>query len=300
MVTDYKKKLSGVFTPNTTPFLNEEVAYDKIAENIERYNQTKLKGYMPLGSNGEFRSLTDEESIKIIDVYQKYMLPEKTLIAGVMRESARATIEFIKKIADKGVDFATILLPHYFVTSMADEALIKYYTTIADQSPIPIMMYNAPKFTAGLLISTHLVSVLAKHPMIAGMKDTSKEDISIYVNAVPKGANFYVLAGTINKLYAGLKIGAIGGVVSMADYLPAMCCKLQELFYAGKVKEAEKLDVYARELSSNAAGKHEVAGVKAAMDLLGYYGGNPRIPLLPLNDEQKAELKVVFEKEGLL
>jgi 4-hydroxy-2-oxoglutarate aldolase len=145
-----------------------------------------------------------------------------------------------------------------------------------------------------------MVSVLAKHPMIAGMKDTSKEDISIYVNAIPKGANYYVLAGTINKLYAGLKIGAIGGVVSMADYLPAMCCKLQELFYAGKVKEVEKLDVYARELSSNAAGKHEVAGVKAAMDLLGYYGGNPRIPLLPLNDEQKAELKVVLEKEGLL
>ena len=300
MDTNYKEKLSGVFTPNATPFLNEEVAYDKIAENIKRYNQTELKGYMPLGSNGEFRSLTDEESIKIIDVYQKYMSPEKTLIAGVMRESAKATIEFIKKIADKGVNFATILLPHYFVKSMTDEALINYYTTIADQSPIPIMMYNAPKFTAGLLISTDLVSVLAKHPNIAGMKDTSKEDISIYVNAVPKGANFYVLAGTINKLYAGLKVGAIGGVVSMADYLPAMCCKLQKLFELGKMEEAEKLDVYARELSSNAAGKHEVAGVKAAMDLLGYYGGNPRIPLLPLNDKQKAELKAVLEKEGLL
>jgi len=204
MDTDYKKKLSGVFTPNVTPFLNEEVAYDKIVENIEQYNQTKLKGYMPLGSNGEFRSLTDEESIKIIDVYQKYISPEKTLIAGVMRESAKATIEFIKKIIDKGVDFGTILLPHYFVKCMTEEALIKYYITIADQSPIPIMMYNAPKFTAGLLISPHMVSVLAEHPNIAGMKDTSKEDISIYVNAVPKGANFYVLAGTINKLYAGL------------------------------------------------------------------------------------------------
>jgi len=300
MGTDYKKKLSGVFTPNTTPFLNEEVAYDKIAKNIERYNQTKLKGYMPLGSNGEFRSLTDEESIKIIDVYQKYMSPEKTLIAGVMRESAKATIEFIKKIADKRVDFATILAPHYFVKNMTDEALIKYYTTIADQSPIPTMMYNAPKFAANLVFSTNLVSVLAEHPNIVGMKDTSKEDISIYVNAVPKGANFYVLAGTINKLYAGLKIGAIGGVVSMSDYLPAMCCKLQALFDMGKIKEAEKLDVYARGLSSNAAGKHGVAGVKAAMDLLGYYGGNPRIPLLPLNDEQKGELKAVLEKEGLL
>jgi 4-hydroxy-2-oxoglutarate aldolase len=300
MATDYKKKLSGVFTPNVTPFLNEEVSYDKIAENIERYNQTKLKGYMPLGSNGEFRSLTDEESIKIIDVYQKYISPEKTLITGVMRESAKATIEFIKKIADKRVDFATILPPHYFIKYMTDEALIKYYTTIADQSPVPIMIYNAPKFAANLVFSTNLVSVLAEHPNIVGMKDTSKEDISIYVNAVPKGANFYVLAGTINKLYAGLKVGAIGGVVSMSDYLPDMCCKLQELFELGKIKEAEKLDVYARELSSKAAGKYGVAGVKAAMDLLGYFGGDPRIPLLPLNNEQKARLKAVLEKEGLL
>ena len=297
---DYKKKLSGVFTPNMTSFLNEEVTYDKIAENIERYNQTKLKGYMPLGSNGEFRSLTDDESIKVIDVYQKYISPEKTLIAGVMRESAKATIEFIKKIKDKGVDFATILPPHYFVKYMTEEALIKYYSKIADQSPIPIMMYNAPEFTAGLLITPHMISVLAEHPTIAGMKDTSKEDISIYVDAVPKGSNFYVLAGTINKLFAGLKVGAVGGVVSMANYLPDMCCKLQELFCAGKIEEAEKLDVYSRELSKNAAGKYGVAGVKAAMDLLGYYGGNPRIPLLPLNDEEKAGLKAVLEKEGLL
>ena len=288
MGTDYKEKLSGVFTPNVTPFLNEEVAYDKIAGNIERYNQTKLKGYMPLGSNGEFRSLTDEESIKIIDVYQKHIAPGKTLIAGVMRESAKATIEFIKSIADKGVDFATILAPHYFVNYMTDEALIKYYTKIADQSPIPVMIYNAPKFAGGLVFSTNLVSVLAEHPNIAGMKDTSKEDISIYVNALPKAANFYVLAGTI------------GGVVSMADYLPDMCCKLQELFELWKIEEAEKLDVYARKLSSNAAGKYGVAGVKAAMDLLGYFGGNPRIPLLPLNNEQKAELEAVLKKEGLL
>jgi 4-hydroxy-2-oxoglutarate aldolase len=300
MITDYKKKLSGVFTPNTTPFLNEEVAYDKIAENIERYNQTKLKGYMPLGSNGEFRSLTDEESIKIIDVYQKYMSPEKTLIAGVMRESAKATIEFIKKITDKGVDFATILAPHYFVKYMTDEALIKYYTTIADQSPVPIMIYNAPKFAGGLVFSKNLVSVLAAHPKIVGMKDTSKEDISIYVNAIPKDANFFVLAGTINKLLLALKAGGIGGVVSMADYLPDICCKLQELYEIGDMEEAEKLDVYARGLSSNAAGEHGVAGVKAAMDLLSYYGGNPRIPLLPLNDKQKVDLKGVLEKEGLL
>ena len=301
MDTNYKDKLSGVFPPCMTIFNeNEEVAYDKIAKNIERYNQTKLKGYMPLGSNGEFRSLNDEESVKIIGVYEKYRAKGKTLIAGVARESAKTTIEFIKKIADKGVDFATILPPYYFVNFMTDDALIKYYTTIADQSPIPVMMYNAPKFSAGLTYSTHLVSVLAMHPNIAGLKDTSKENISVYINAVPKGANYYVLAGTIEKFYNGLVAGAIGGVLSIANYLPDMCCKLQELYKSGNLEEAQKLDVYARQLSKNAAGDYGVAGVKAAMDLLGYYGGNPRVPVLPMNDKAKAELKAVLEKEGLL
>jgi 4-hydroxy-2-oxoglutarate aldolase len=301
MGRNYKEKLSGIFPPNMTIFdENEEVDYGKIAANIERYNQTKLKGYMPLVSNGEFRSLTDEESIKIIEVYQKYKGKDKVLIAGVMRESAKATVEFIKKITDKGVDFGTILSPHYFVKFMTDEALIKYYTMIADQAPIPIMMYNAPKFTGGLVFSTNVVTVLAEHPNIAGMKDTSSEDISLYVNAVPEGANFYVMAGTINKFYAGLKAGAIGGVISMANYVPEMCCTLQEIYEAGNIEEAEKMDVYMRELSKNAAGKFGVAGVKAAMDFLGYHGGNPRLPLLPLDDEKKAALKVVLEKEGVL
>ena len=300
-MANYKEKLSGVFPPCMTIFDGkEEVAYEKIAKNIERYNQTKLKGYMPLGSNGEFRSLNDEESVKIIEVYQKYRAKDKTLIAGVARESAKITIEFIKKISDRGVDFATILPPYYFVNFMTDDALIKYYTTIADQSPIPVMMYNAPKFSAGLTYSTQLVSVLAAHPNIAGLKDTSKEDISIYVNAVPKGANYYVLAGTIEKFYKGLVAGAIGGVLSIANYLPEMCCKLHELYKTGNLEEAQKLDVYARQLSKNAAGNYGVAGVKAAMDLLGYQGGNPRIPVLPMSDEARAELKAVLKKEGLI
>jgi 4-hydroxy-2-oxoglutarate aldolase len=301
MQIDHLEKLSGVFPPCMTIFDgNEEVAYDRIAENIERYNRTKLKGYMPLGSNGEFRSLTDEESVRIIDVYRRTMDRGKTLIAGVGRESAKITIEFIKRIADKGVDFATILPPFYFVNFMTDDALIRYYTRIADESPVPVMMYNAPKFAAGLTFSASLVSALAAHPNIAGMKDTSKEDISIYIDAVPKGADFCVMAGSIEKFYSGLLKGAVGGVLSIANYLPDLCCKLQELHEAGNQEEARELDIYARGLSKNAAGNWGVAGVKAAMDLLGYHGGNPRNPLLPLCDDAKAELKAVLQKEGLL
>lgn len=296
----HKEKLSGVFPPFPTPFVDQELACDKLAENIEKFNQAGLVGYMPLGSNGEFRSLTEAESLKVIDVFAAKKSADKTLMVGAGRESAYAAIDFIKKLADKGVDYASILPPHYFVATMTDDALIKHYTMVADKSPIPILLYNAPKFAAGLELSPELVATCAAHPNIVGMKDTSKEDISIFVQAVPAGEEFYVLAGTISKFWDGLTKGAVGGVLSIANYLPQMCVDLHELYLAGDMEKGAKMDEYVRALSSNAAGKHGVSGVKAAMDLLGYFGGDPRIPLLPISDESKAALKAVLEKEGLL
>ena len=300
MSTNYREQLTGIFPPNMTCFINEEVAYDKIRMNIEKYEQTGIRGYFPLGSNGEFRSLTDEESLRVVDVYRKFKGKDKVLMAGVARESAKATIEFIKKVADLGVEYATILPPNYFVNSMKDDVLLKYFNYVADLSPIPIVLYNAPKFAQGLLLSPKLITDVSSHPNIAGMKDTSSEDISIYTNAVPAGSDFYILSGTIEKFFKGLEVGAIGGVLSIANYLPEICCKLQNLYAAGNIEEASKLDVYARQLSSNAAGKSGIAGVKAAMDVLGYFGGDPRLPVPPLSAEKKAELKAVLQKEGLV
>ena len=279
-----------------TCFINEEVAYDKIRVNIEKYEETEIRGYFPLGSNGEFRSLTDEESLRIVDVYSKSKGKNKVLMAGVARESAKATIEFTKKVADLGAEFATILPPSYFVNAMKDDVLIKYYCYVADLSPIPVVLYNAPKFAQNLLLSPRVITEVASHPNIAAMKDTSSEDISIYTKAVPAGADFYIMAGTIEKFFKGLNVGAIGGVLSIANYLPKLCCDLNQLFVDGKIDEAAKLDEYLRALSSNAAGKSGVAGVKAAMDVVGYFGGDPRLPVPPLGDQQKAELKDVLQK----
>ncbi|MGD9136855.1 MAG: dihydrodipicolinate synthase family protein [Desulfobacterales bacterium] len=294
------ENLSGVFPPVATPFKDEQVALEQLAENIIKYNTTDLKGYMILGSNGEFRSVTDDEALKIADVVARNKKPDKILIAGAARESTYATIEFIEKLSDLGVDYVAILAPHYFVGKMTDEALIRHYTSVADQSKIPITVYNAPKFSAGLLISPQVIAALADHPNIVGLKDTSKEDIAQYVNAVPKNAEFAVLAGTINKFYEGLLKGAVGGVLSLADYLPQKCCELQQAFLAGDQAKASQMDEYLRALSSRAAGKYGVAGLKAAMDLLGYYGGPPRLPLVSIADSDKGQLEAVLKNEGLL
>lgn len=295
-----KQKLSGIFPPIMTPFTDQKVAYDKLAENIRKYNNTKLRGYMPLGSNGEFRSLTEEESLKVLDTVYKNKAADKVLMAGTQRESAIATIDFTKKAADRGAEFASVLCPHYYPKKMSDEALIKFYITVADNSPIPILLYNSPGFSNGVVVSPEAVKLLSQHPNIVGMKDGTKEEMSVYVNTVQKDTEFYILAGTISKFYTGLLDGGVGGVLSMANYLPDLCNELYQFYVEKDTVNGQQMHERLCLLNGVTGGKYGIAGVKGAMDLLGYYGGDPRIPLLPLTEAEKAELKDNMKKEGLI
>ena len=295
-----KEKLSGIFPPIMTPFIDQKVAYDKLAENIRKYNGTSLTGYMPLGSNGEFRGMSDEESLKILRVIYQNKIKDKVLMAGAQRESAEATIEFIKKAVDEGIEFASILCPHYFPKKMNDEALIKFYMRVADASPVPILLYNSPGFSGGVVLSVEAVAILSQHPNIVGMKDGTKENMSTYVKAIKPGTEFYILAGTIKKFYTGLLDGGVGGVLSMSNYLPDICCELYRVFLNGNLQEGQKMHERLCILNGMTSGKYGVPGVKYAMDLVGYFGGDPRIPLLPLAMEEKAEMKENMKNEGLI
>ena len=296
-----KEKLSGVFPPVMTPFFPDgRIDYEGLKFNIEKMNEAKLGGYMPLGSNGEFRSLTDAEALEVLRVVVRTKSPDKTVMAGTGRESAYATIEFTKRAAGEGADFASVLTPYYYVKKMNDEALIRFFTEVADNSPIPVLMYCAPGFAGGVIISTKAVGELARHPNIAGMKDTSKEDIAGYVKAGADAKEFYLIAGSISKFYEGLTVGAVGGILSIANYLPEPCCEIQELFNAGKKDEANKLSERLKLVTERATGKHSVSGVKGAMNLLGYKGGDPRVPVLPLKPDELEEVRVVLREEGFL
>lgn len=294
-----KEKLSGVYPPIMTPFEDQKVAYDKLADNIQKYNETDLRGYMPIGSNGEFRSLTDEESLKVVETVCKNKAGDKMLMACTQRESAYATIEFTKKAADKGIEFASVLTPHYYAKKMCDEALIKYFVQIADNSPVPVLLYNSPGYAGGVAVSVEAVGVLSAHPNIVGMKDGTKERMSAYIDAVPKGAEFYILAGSITKFYTGLLDGGVGGVLSMANYLPNLCNELYQLYLDGKPEQGMRMHDRLCALNKKLGGKYGVAGVKGAMDILGYYGGDPRLPLLPLTDAQRDELTTNMKQEGM-
>ncbi|MGD9091040.1 MAG: dihydrodipicolinate synthase family protein, partial [Desulfobacterales bacterium] len=142
-----KIDLNGIFPPIPTPFINEKVAYDKLAANIERWNPTGLKGFVVLGSNGEYVSLSEEEKRAVVDTVVQSAAEKMLIIAGTGCESTAETVRLTEDCAKLGADAALVVTPHYYGGRMNEAALVQYYSAVADQSPIPILLYNVPKFT---------------------------------------------------------------------------------------------------------------------------------------------------------
>ena len=290
------KSLSGIFAPITTPFENEEVSYKRLKENVLKYAQTPLRGLFVIGSNGEAKSLTEDEKLKILETVLQVKGKDQVIMAGAGYESTRQTIAFSKKVASMGADFVSLVTPSYFKKSLTDEALIGYYRDVAEAVTVPVLIYNAPGFT-GITVSPKVVEALSKHPNIAGMKDTSPGNIANYLDVC--GDQFTVLAGTINFLFIGLSLGAKGGVVSLANAFPNPCCELHERYTKGDVEGAKRLHTKLFRLNQSVSGAGGVAAVKQAMDFAGYHGGPPRLPLLPLGDSQKQRIQAAIKEAGL-
>jgi 4-hydroxy-2-oxoglutarate aldolase len=176
--------------------------------------------------------------------------------------------------------------------------LIRYYQEVADASPLPVLLYNAPGFT-GITLSPKVVAELAGHPNIAGMKDTSSGNKDAYLNSA-RGKEFVILAGSANDFFPSLILGAMGGVLSLANAFPEICCELYQLTRQSQIEPARALHQKIVQANQAVSGSFGVAGVKAAMDLAGYFGGEPRRPLLPLTKEQVENLQKTLQTIGVL
>ena len=291
------ERVNGVFAPITTPFIDEEIAYEHLEENINKYSQTSLSGLLVLGSNGESKSLTEDEKLKVLEVVLQKKSDHQIVMVGAGYESTRQTIAFSKKAEAMGADIVSLLTPGYFKKSLTDDALIGYYTDVAEAVTIPVFAYNAPGFT-GMTLSAHVIEKISKLPNIAGMKDTSPSGLAGYLEV--GGDNFDVLAGTMNTLFIGLSLGASGGVISLANAFPEPCCDLYEKYIAGDVKGARQLHSRLFRLNQAVSGKSGVAGVKYAMELGGFFGGLPRLPLRPLQASDQSRIKIAAQEAALI
>lgn len=292
-------KFLGIFAALSTPFHQEEISTEKFKENIQKYNAFDLSGYVVLGSTGESVYLTDEESEKLVEAAMGAASTDKKIIVGTARESTKATLEFTNRMASYGIDAALIRTPGYFTSSMNHEALKRHYLTLADSAKVPVMIYNIPQYT-GVMVDVPLVVELSSHPHIAGIKDSSG-NLNFASELIPQvNPSFSILLGAGSLLLSGLIMGASGGILRLADVAPAECVRLYKLFQEGKINEAQKLQIDLVPLNRAIVQTLGIPGLKYALDLLGYHGGEPRSPLLPLNEEEKTQMERILRDCRLL
>ena len=294
-----KRNLSGVFAPVVTPFRSDELALDDLRFNLRKLNETDLAGYFALGSNGEFRSLTDREQIQVLEVFAEEK-GNKVVMVGTGCESTRQTIEKSKAAAEMGFDYVSIITPNYFAKQMNGASLQDYYERVADSIDIPVLLYNVPGFAGGVQIPPQTVLELSRHPNIVGMKDSSPTGPGKFLARLEPAADFYVLAGSANFFYPALHLGATGGVLSLANVLPGPCCDLYHLFTQRKYDDAKKLSFILARLNQAISGAWGVPGVKAAMDITGFKAGQPRHPLQGLTDEAKERVRQIIINESFI
>jgi 4-hydroxy-2-oxoglutarate aldolase len=285
----------GVFPPVVTPFRDDgSLDVHAFEANLDAYSSEDLAGYLVLGSNGEAASLEEDEKLTLVAAARRGATG-RTLLVGTGLESTRATIALTGRVADAGADAALVLTPHYYKSQMSVDALRAHFETVAEASPIPVLLYSVPQFT-GIPFPSPLAALLATHPRIAGMKESSG-DVGLLgriVGSVP--ASFRVLCGSAGVFYPALSLGASGGVLAVACCSPRPVAALYRAFERGDHAQARRLQEALAPLAAAVTSAHGVAGLKAAMDVAGRRGGSVRSPLRPAPASLADEIRPLLER----
>jgi 4-hydroxy-2-oxoglutarate aldolase len=293
------KRFAGIFTPIVTPFKNDELDEAGLRSNVAHWMRTPLHGLVVLGSNGEAPQLEDSEADRAIAIVREGVPREKLLIAGTGRESTRATIAATRRAASIGADAVLVRTPGFFKSQMTSDIFVRHYTEVADASPVPVLLYNVTMFT-GVNLLPDAVERLAQHPNIAGMKDSGTDvaQITEYVNRTPD--DFVVLAGAAPTLFLSFCAGCDGAILAVAGVLPEMCVALWQAVRENRIAEGRELQRRILPLARSVGSVHGVAGLKAALDLVGLAGGQPRPPLRPPSSQVIDSLRAQLAEVGRL
>ncbi|MGA2589379.1 MAG: dihydrodipicolinate synthase family protein [Bryobacteraceae bacterium] len=289
-------KLQGIFPPITTPFDHAGNIYAaKVAHNVEKWNRTTLAGYVVGGSTGESVMLTAEEKVEMWEMVARHAAPEKLLIAGTGVESVRETVCLTNRAAELGYKAALVKTPHYYksLLSRADAQTL-YYRTVADQARIPVIIYNFPQAT-GLDIPAVAVAELSHHPNIIGIKESSgnMEKVMQMLREVRSG--FQVTVGSAPTLWPSLLMGATAAILAFANAAPYAAIAIWEAYRTREEEAGRDWQNRIGRAAMLVTSKYGIPGLKHAMDLNGYYGGPPRLPLSVPTPEARREIEEAFK-----
>jgi 4-hydroxy-2-oxoglutarate aldolase len=288
-------QLTGVLAPLPTPF-DETGALDvnRLRNALPRWIASPLTGFVVLGTNGEAGLLSDAEAGRVIEESRAIVPPGRILIAGTARESTMHAVAAAKQAASLGADAVLVRTPCFFKAAMTASAFERLYRTVADASPVPVLLYN---FTAatGVNLQPDTVARLADHPNIVGIKESGSDIAQVADLVAVKTPAFSVLAGSASTFHASLCAGVDGGILALAALLPDACFRLFDLVRAGRIQEGFALQRQLLPLARLISTGYGVAGLKAALMLTGVDAGFPRAPLTPAPDAAITALRSALQ-----
>jgi L-threo-3-deoxy-hexylosonate aldolase len=309
MATIPRRQLrAGVLAATLTFFREGSADLDipTIRQHAVRLAQAGLVGLVTMGSNGEAPHLNSQER-QIVTRETRAALEagfeDIPIILGASAASARGTLELCSEAAIAGGDYVLILPPSYFRGAMSPEVLANFYSRVAASSPLPLLLYSFPAVSAGIEMDSDFLISISQHPNVVGTKftcgDTGKlSRVAQAMNASTPGAvnSGYVCYGGLADFgLMALIAGGSGYVAGGANVVPRACVRVFNLYLQNKIHEAVELQ------KTLAKGdwyhtKAGIAGTKAVLETYFGYGGIPREPLQPLNDEGARELRRAMEE----
>lgn len=291
--------LAGLFVPVTTPFdpVTGEIAPVSFRENLRRWLETPINGYVILGSTGEGALVDEDEKVRLAEWARDVVPSMRPLVAGAGAESTRAVIRLARRFGEAGVDAVLVHAPSYFGVSLSASDLRDHYQAIADASPVPVLIYHMPKFTH-VDLDAGLVGEISRHPNVVGIKDSSGDlkRFAEYTEACDGDCRLFVGNGAL--LFSALELGAAGGIVALGLLAPEEYGEMLRHYRAGRLPRAGQIQERLAPAHRQIVGAFGARGVKAALDLKGWHGGPPRPPLSPLREkDRKAVARVMQEAE---
>jgi len=298
---DVRERLQGIFPPVVTNFDGSggDIAPIHFRDNLRRWAQTPIDGVVLFGSNGEGALLDEEEKVRLTAFARDVLPGAMPIVAGASAESTRAAARLAQQLAKAGADVVLVHPPAYFGPYLSVAGLMDHFRAVADAAPVPVLLYHIPKYTK-VTLEAGFVGELMRHPNVAGMKDSSGDikRFADYTNACSGGCRLFVGNGAL--LYTALELGAVGGIVGVANFAASLCADIVARFREGNTREAGRLQEKLAPLHREIVAAHGAVGCKAALDLIGWTGGPPRPPLRPLPEKERRNVARVMQEAGLL
>lgn len=284
------KTLHGVMGPVVTPFgADETLDLEAFADNLQAHVAAGLHGIVVCGSTGEAALLDDTERQRLTETARQAVPDDRWLIVGTGAESTRQVVQRCRTAATAGADAVLVVAPHYYTNAMTVAALEAHYTRIADESPLPVLLYNIPKYMH-FRLEPELVSRLATHPNIVGMKDSSG-DVALLAQYVASQSDaFTVITGNAGTFATALRLGARGGILAVALFAADPSLGVWRAHRDGRGPDMDEEQRRLVPLGAEIVAGLGVPGVKAAMTRVGLRGGYVRLPLLPLSAHDVAHV----------